>query len=339
MKFTKIATKIKQCTALTNNDLLTIINAVMVRMFHRCKLAALKNTELKLTKQHSIVRILITGANGQLGNEFRQLALNNNNMYFEFTDVNELNITQSDELEAYFSGKHFDYLINCAAYTAVDKAEEEASLANLINVDACEMLALACKKHGICLIHISTDFVFDGKQTGAYSENDIANPLSVYGKSKYDGEKIIIENCNNSLIIRTSWLYSSYGNNFVKTIIKKGTETGKLKVVFDQIGSPTYAADLAEAIFYIVLHHKIEGHVLYHYANEGAVSWYDFAMAIVEIANINCTISPVRSWEYPAKAIRPANSLFDKTKIKNDFGIEIPYWRTSLEKCIKKLKK
>jgi len=285
------------------------------------------------------VKILITGANGQLGSEFRQLANEWPDSEFVFTDIEELDVTRIGLLHGFVANKQFDFLINCSAYTAVDKAEDESEIAYMLNVQACENLALVCKKNNIVLVHFSTDFIFDGKKTGAYIETDPPAPLSAYGKTKLLGEDMLRKNCNNSLIIRTSWLFSAFGNNFVKTIIKKASENNQLQVVFDQIGTPTYAADLAYAVLNIIHQYKISGNKLYHFSNEGAISWYDFAMAILELSDTKCDISPVLSVDYPVKAVRPANSLFDKSKIINDFQLTIPYWRHSLEKCINLLKK
>lgn len=282
-------------------------------------------------------KILITGADGQLGNELRKASGFFTGMHFTFTDVQELDITDLKSMENFFNHKRYDFLINCAAYTAVDKAEDEPGTAGLVNTKACENLAHICRSHHITLVHISTDFVFDGMKTGAYCETDPPNPLSVYGKTKLDGEEAIRRICTDSLIIRTSWLFSAFGNNFVKTIIKKAAELKQLKVVFDQMGSPTYAGDLAALILNLLEKQHFQGNLLYHYANEGAISWYDFAMAIIELAGIKCEITPVRTWEYPLKAKRPLNSVLDKSKIKHDFGIEIPHWRKSLGKCIKEL--
>jgi dTDP-4-dehydrorhamnose reductase len=278
-------------------------------------------------------KILVTGANGQLGTSLQAMTKSFPGFEFLFTDVMELDITQKEQLQNFFTDKRPDFLINCAAYTAVDKAEEEIALARKLNEDACENLAAVCRDFKTTMIHISTDFVFDGQSNQPYSENDASNPLSVYGNTKLQGELKIQSVFEDYLIIRTAWLYADEGHNFVKTILRKGRETGKLKVVYDQIGCPTYAADLAQAIMYIISSGSSHRGV-FHYSNEGAISWYDFAQAITDLAAIACEIEAVPSAEFPTPAIRPNYSVLDKSKIKKAFDMDIPYWRTSLKKCI-----
>jgi dTDP-4-dehydrorhamnose reductase len=229
-------------------------------------------------------------------------------------------------------------IINCAAYTAVDKAEQESDLAHLVNATATGNLARAAAKAGSYLVHISTDYVFDGKSCTPYSEKDPTNPVSAYARSKHAGESHVMSFSTRAMIIRTSWLYSEFGHNFVKTILRYGRERGELKVVFDQTGSPTYAGDLA-ALILTVIPSLIgrEGVEIFHYANEGVASWYDFAKAIVEFSGINCRIVPIETKDYTLPAVRPAFSVFNKSKIKQTFGIEIPYWRDSLKKCIERI--
>ena len=281
--------------------------------------------------------ILLTGANGQLGNEFKKISKNFPDTRFLFTDIDELNITNEKALVGFFSDKRFDVLINCAAYTAVDKAEDEPERADLINRQAVKNLALICKEKNIRLIHFSTDFVFDGQKNIPYTETDRPAPVSVYGKTKLDGELEIINICTDYLIIRTSWLYSAFGNNFVKTIINKAETTGHLRVVYDQIGNPTHAYDLAIAVMKIIFHENYRKSGVYHFSGEGAVSWFDFACTIVELAGIACETEAVRSHEFVSKAVRPPYSVLDKTKIKNDFGIKIPWWQSSLKNCLKEM--
>jgi dTDP-4-dehydrorhamnose reductase len=286
-------------------------------------------------------RILVTGANGQLGNEIRRHALNFPEWEFLFTDIDELDVTNLNAVKDFFYNQAIDYLINCAAYTAVDKSESERDKAFNINSTAARTLALAANEFSYKLFHISTDFVFNGEKTTPYTEEDNPDPISVYGSSKLTGEYQILEHTENYFIIRTSWLYSSFGNNFVKTVIKKAKEIGLLNIVYDQVGTPTYAGDLAETILHMI--DKFERNLfikgVYNYSNEGAISWYDFAKAITEIAAIKCQINPIRTSEYRVPAKRPAYSVLDKTKIKSDFGIQIPYWKDSLKKCIRELAK
>jgi dTDP-4-dehydrorhamnose reductase len=284
------------------------------------------------------MKILVTGANGQLGNELRELASAYPVHRFLFTDVEELDITDETTVNAFVAADKPDVIINCAAYTAVDKAETDEKMAMLINASAPGILARAARKHYSLLVHISTDYVFDGKFHQPVSETVPPNPVSVYAKSKYQGEQEVVRNAGKAVIIRTSWLYSPFGNNFVKTILKYGEERGRLRVVFDQLGSPTYARDLANAILEILQEAAQEpGIHFYHYADEGVASWYDFAVAIIEMSGISCKIDPIETKDYPLPAARPFYSILNKEKIKQKYGLEIPYWRKSLHHCLKRL--
>ena len=284
--------------------------------------------------------ILITGANGQLGKEMQKLLANNKNFCAHFTDVEELDITDLNAVEQFTTINNIDYIINCAAYTAVDLAEDNIEIADKINHIAVENLGKAARKANAKVIHVSTDYVFDGKSCRPYMEDDKTNPQSVYGTTKLNGEKALAEILpNDHIIIRTAWLYSPYGKNFVKTMLNLGRTKSSLNVVADQIGTPTYAGDLANAIYQIISGDKwISG--IYHFTNEGVCSWYDFTKMIHKIAGITeCVVNPVSTEEYPVKATRPAYSVLSKRKIKQTFGIENPYWVDSLEKCIKELNK
>ncbi len=281
------------------------------------------------------MKILVTGGDGQLGSTLKNIAGNYKDHIFTFIDVGDLDLTDSPEMAAFLAANKPDILINCAAYTAVDKAEYETDRAMAMNAGASEEMARICSETGIRLIHISTDYVFDGRSFKPYKETDPVNPVSVYAKSKLEGETRIQKQVVKGIIIRTSWLYSEYGQNFVKTILKKGKELGNLRVVYDQVGGPTYAGDLARAILDILPEVANTGSMeVYHYANEGVISWYDFANAIIEISGINCILEPVETAAYPTPAARPSYSVFNKTKFKERFGITIPYWRNSLKKCI-----
>lgn len=284
------------------------------------------------------MKILVTGSNGQLGSELRELSEDFSFGEFIFTDEKELDITLEDQVDNLFASFNPDVVINCAAYTAVDKAESEAEKAYLINTKAAKILSKVSAKHDSLLIHISTDYVFDGRSWTPYTENDKINPLSVYGKTKAEGEKAILESAQKAVIIRTSWLYSSYGNNFVRTILRFTKERDFLNIVFDQTGTPTYARDLAKAILQIIpAASKNPGVEIFHYSNEGVISWYDFAKAIVEEKGISFKINPIVSRDFPQAAPRPFYSVLDKTSIKEKFAIEIPYWRESLRECLKKI--
>lgn len=285
-----------------------------------------------------MMKILVTGAKGQLGNEIRELSKEYPLYRFLFTDVDELDITDEATVNAFVAADKPDVIINCAAYTAVDKAETDEQTAFLINAKAPGILARAAKKHYALLVHISTDYVFDGKTYTPISETTVPSPVSVYAKSKYQGEQEVVKNAGKAIIIRTSWLYSAFGNNFVKTILKYGEERGRLRVVFDQIGTPTYARDLAQAILEILQEAaQIPGIHFFHYSNEGVASWYDFAVSIIEMSGITCIIDPIETKDYPLPAARPIFSLLNKAKIRETYGIDIPHWRKSLQHCLKRL--
>ena len=279
--------------------------------------------------------ILVTGSNGQVGSEIRKLSKDYNYNFF-FTTSTNLDITEDNKVKEYIESNKINTIINSAAYTAVDNAEEDSANANNINHLAIQNIAQISKDNNIKLIHISTDYVFDGKNFKPYCEDDKTNPNSVYGQTKLDGEKAILEyNLKNSIIIRTSWVYSSFGNNFVKTMLKLGKEKDSLGVIFDQVGTPTYAKDLAKTILDIIPNIKNEKIEIYNYSNEGVLSWYDFAKEIMKMAKIDCTINPIETFQYPTPAKRPHYSLLNKSKIKKEFNITIPYWKDSLDKCLK----
>ena len=282
------------------------------------------------------MNILVTGCNGQLGSEMQLLEKENPQHTFFNTDVEELDITDQDAIEKFVAYNGIDGIVNCAAYTAVDKAEANEELCTRLNAEAPAYLAAAVGRRGGWMIQISTDYVFDGTKHTPYTEDDDTCPNSVYGKTKLVGELNVQKLCENSMIIRTAWLYSTFGNNFVKTMIRLGKEKPELGVIFDQIGTPTYARDLAVAIFAAVNKGIVPG--VYHFSNEGVISWYDFTKAIHRIAGIKtCKVRPLHTSEYPTPANRPAYSVLDKTKIKETYGIEIPYWEESLAECIKAL--
>jgi len=289
-----------------------------------------------------MVTILITGGDGQLGNELRNISKNFSGYDFIFTDVKQLDICDPSAVKEFMSVNNPDWIINCAAYNGVDKAESDKESALKINTHAVENIVASIEGSNSKFIHVSTDYVFDGTNHRPYTEEDIPSPATAYGFSKRQGEIAALKH-KGAMVIRTSWLYSSYGSNFVKTIIQKAIETGSLNVVFDQIGTPTYAGDLAEAIMAIVagtIKNKfpfVPG--IYHYSNEGVCSWYDFAVAITEEAEIGCSVNPVLSSTYASKAKRPFYSVLDKSKIKERYNIVVPYWRTSLKKCIALLSK
>lgn len=269
--------------------------------------------------------LLITGSKGQLGTCLSQLLPS-----AICVDVDALDITDLNSVKKFVEENKIDTIINCAAYTAVDKAEDDIDLARQINVNGVENLSLT----GTKIIHISTDYVFDGTGHLPYTELDTPNPVSVYGQTKLEGEKVLLENAKTAIVIRTAWLYSQYGNNFLKTMRKLGTERNNLNVVFDQIGTPTYAEDLAKAIVKIIPQIKESTKEVFHYTNEGVCSWYDFALSIMKYSNLPCKITPIESKAYPTKAQRPHYSVLNKSKIKNYFSIEIPHWTESLKKCI-----
>lgn len=285
-------------------------------------------------------KVLVTGSNGQLGSEIRKISEFFPEIEFSFTDVDELDITNPWKVADYLHTFKPAYLINCAAYTAVDKAETDLSTATLLNATAVGILAeqsaeIACK-----IIHVSTDYVFNGKGPKPYKEDHRVDPQSVYGKTKLEGEKLCQELNPDFLIIRTSWLYSAFGNNFVKTMLRLGNEKPELGVIVDQIGTPTNAADLAFAILNIIGQSAKDTKAfipgIYHYSNEGVASWYDFAKVIFELAGINCKVKPIATEDYPSPVARPAYSVLNKSKIKLIFGIEIPHWRDSLTEYFQK---
>jgi dTDP-4-dehydrorhamnose reductase len=280
--------------------------------------------------------ILVTGSNGQLGSEIREIALNHSEYNFLFTDVSDLDITNHIEVAELIKNNKINVIINCAAYTAVDKAESEPELSNAINHLATANLARISRDNNIKLIHISTDYVFDGTNHKPYVETDIPNPQSIYGKTKLDGE-IAMQQINpaNSLIIRTSWVYSKFGNNFVKTMLRIAETRDEISVVADQIGSPTNASDLGKAILTILPLIKNKNVEVFHYSNEGFCSWFDFASAIFEIKGINVKVNKIATIEYPTAAKRPYCSFLNKSKLKSKFQVEIPYWRDSLVNCLR----
>jgi len=288
--------------------------------------------------------ILVTGANGQLGSELkRAVKEHEENLHFIFTDVDELDITNLDAVDSFVKDNNVKYIVNCAAYTAVDKAEDDAELCYKINKDAVKNLGIAATNNEAKVIHVSTDYVFDGTGTRPYVETDPVSPKSVYGKSKQEGEQALIQACPDSIIIRTAWLYSIFGNNFVKTMIRLGKEKEGLNVVADQTGTPTNAADLAHAIVRILDYSEANSNFksgIYHYSNEGVTTWYDFTVQIHKDAGITtCKVSPISTDQYPTRASRPMYSVLDKTKIKETFGIQIPQWEESLKICVEELLK
>lgn len=285
------------------------------------------------------MNILVTGANGQLGNEMRIVAKNSTDNYI-FTDVTELDITNAKAVEKIVTEDNINVIVNCAAYTNVDKAEDDYMAADRLNNKAVENLAVAAKSAKATLIHISTDYVFKGDKNIPYNENCTTDPLGVYGMTKLAGEKAILQSECDYLIFRTAWLYSVYGNNFVKKMRCLTREWNLLKVVFDQVGTPTYAGDLAVVIYHIIETGKYKGkNGIYHFSNEGVCSWFDFAVEIAALSGNTCDIQPCHSEEFSSKVKRPHFSVLDKTKIKETFGIKIPYWKDSLVKCIEELKK
>ena len=285
------------------------------------------------------MRVLITGANGQLGNEMRRLGAVSPNEYL-FTDVAELDITDKVAVAEFVKSNNVEIIVNCAAYTNVDKAEDDEATAELINATAVRNLAEAVKAVDGTLFHVSTDYVFGSEGNTPRTEDMPTNPLGVYGKTKLHGEQAIAEVGAKAIIIRTAWLYSEFGNNFLKTMLRLTAEKESLNVVFDQVGSPTYAGDLALAIFSIIEGGVYAGNEgVYHFSNEGVCSWYDFATEIATAAGHECVVMPCHSNEFPSKVTRPPFSVLDKTKIKTTFGIEIPHWRDSMLYCLQRLAK
>ncbi|PWE19142.1 dTDP-4-dehydrorhamnose reductase [Aliarcobacter skirrowii] len=285
----------------------------------------------------TIYNILVTGSMGQLGSEIKELSSNYNYNFF-FTKRDDIDITSKDSIKEYCQTNNINVIINCAAYTAVDKAETDIENADLVNRKAVKKLSIVAKELDIKLIHISTDYVFDGKNFKPYVEEFQTNPQGVYGKTKLDGENELLDiNPLNSIIIRTSWVYSYYGNNFVKTMLRLGKEKEELGVIFDQVGTPTYAAHLAKTILDIVPQIENSKVEIYNYSNEGVLSWYDFAKEIMKMAKLNCKINPIETYQYPTPAKRPHFSLLNKSKIKSKFNLEIPYWKDGLDDCLKRL--
>ena len=284
------------------------------------------------------MNVLVTGSYGQLGRALQQIAADDQQNRWVFTDIDTLDITNASEVEHRFIEVGVDVCINCAAYTAVDKAEDEPELARRINATAPLLLAEACQRHDALLIHVSTDYVFDGKASTPYPVDAPVNPQSVYGSTKAEGERLIRETGCNHLIVRTAWLYSSSGKNFVKTMLQLGDTRPEINVVNDQKGCPTWASDLAQAIVALMVHYGTQPvHETFHFTNEGPITWYDFAKAIMEIGGKACQVNPIATDQYPTKAMRPAYSVLDLEKIKQVTGMSIPYWKDSLEKCIKEL--
>ncbi len=282
-------------------------------------------------------KIFVTGSKGQLGSELRKIAKSCNDLLFDFTDIDELDLCDAQSVMDYVISSGPKYIVNCAAYTAVDRAEDEPSKCFQVNRDAVENLAKAAVAVKAKFIHVSTDYVFDGKADKPYTEDDKVCPDSVYGNSKLEGERILQSTCENYVILRTAWLYSAYGSNFVKTILRKSQELPRLNIVSDQFGSPTYARDLADAIMTIIKSAEKGKFVpgIFNYSNEGIISWFDLAVETIKLGNIKrCEILPIPSSAYPAKAKRPSWSVLDKTKIKNIYGINVPQWEDSLAECI-----
>ncbi|WMI68936.1 dTDP-4-dehydrorhamnose reductase [Mangrovimonas sp. YM274] len=280
--------------------------------------------------------ILVTGGNGQLATCIKDLEQSINGFRFIYVDSGELDITKEADVNAFFSSNDIDWCINCAAYTAVDKAESEKEKAFAVNVLGVKYLAAACKEYNVKMIHVSTDFVFEGDACLAYSESDATNPVGVYGETKLEGEKEIERHLAEHFIFRTSWLYSEHGHNFLKTMLKLSETKSELNIVADQIGTPTYAKDLAAVLLKVVSSNSV-AYGLYHYSNEGVASWYDFAHAIFEISENNIKTFAIKTEAYPTPAERPHFSVLDKTKVKGTFNIEISHWRDSLKEAIKRI--
>jgi dTDP-4-dehydrorhamnose reductase len=283
--------------------------------------------------------ILVTGANGQLGNSIRLKANQHPQYKFLFTDVDTLDITDAAAVKAMVKDNQVNYILNCAAYTAVDKAEDNEDLCRRLNCDAVHVLGEAAREANAKIIHVSTDYVFSGTNYRPYKETDDTRPVSAYGRTKLAGEEALVKVCPDAVIIRTAWLYSEFGNNFVKTVLRLGKERDQLGFVFDQAGTPTYAGDLAEAILTIVTADEKGTFVpgIYHYSNEGVCSWYDFTVKVLQIAGIECNVRPIETKDYPTRAVRPPYSVLNKGKIKETYGITIPHWEESLRICLKQL--
>ncbi len=283
-----------------------------------------------------MISVLVTGGNGQLGTSLQELSNFYAEIKFVFKDVDELDITSNESLEKCFKDHEFDYLINCAAYTAVDKAEEEKEKAYLINAEAVKNLCEICKSSGVTMIHISTDFIFDGSNTAPYHEKDVADPINVYGASKLKGENYIVDSLSKYFIIRTSWVYSQYGNNFVKTMLRLGKSKQEISVVSDQIGCPTSAIDLANVIIRLITS-KSQKFGIYHYSGFGETNWFEFATKIFEEKGVNIKVNPIKTEEYPTLARRPKYSVLNTSKIKEVLEIDIPSWKDSLKHILEEL--
>ena len=283
------------------------------------------------------IKVLVTGCNGQLGQSLQREFAGDGNIEATYTDYDTLDITDREAVGHYLNANKFDVIVNCAAYTAVDRAETDDLKASALNSGAVGNIGEAASKCGTRVIHISTDYVFSGQGFRPYEENDEPYPAGIYGRTKLEGEGLLSSFCQDAMIIRMAWLYSEFGNNFVKTMLRLGAERPEINVVCDQIGTPTYAGDLAHAIHLILRHNQwIPG--IYHYTDEGVASWYDFAKAIFEDAGVKVKVNPIPSKDYPTPAPRPFYSVLSKGKIKRVFGMDIPYWRDSLRSCITKLK-
>lgn len=284
-------------------------------------------------------KILVTGANGQLGRSIRRLSHILADDAFTYADVDTLDLTAPVATAAFICDLHPDYIINCAAYTAVDRAETDEARCREVNRDAVCHLASAARAVGARMVHISTDYVFDGTQCRPYVETDPVNPQSVYGQTKWEGEEVLREVCPDALIVRTAWLYSEFGSNFVKTMLRLGRDRERLSVVFDQVGTPTYAGDLAEALLTIIGLADTRGWQpgTYHYSNEGVCSWYDFARKVMQLGGLRCHVVPIETRDYPTPARRPAFSVLNKAKVKQTFGLSIFHWENALEQCMKRI--
>ncbi len=284
------------------------------------------------------MKLLITGANGQLGNEMRVALAQRCDVEAIYTDVDTLDITDLAQLDAFVAAEKVSHIVNCAAYTAVDKAEDDEATATKVNVDAVRNLGIVAAKYAAKIVHVSTDYVFDGCGHKPYTEDMAVCPTNVYGRTKLAGEEALFAECQDAIVIRTSWLYSSFGNNFVKTMLRLGRERDELNVIFDQVGTPTYAADLARNILTIIIDKEwVSG--IYHFSNEGVCSWYDFTIMIHKLAGIDCKVNPIESSAYPVRTPRPHYSVLNKSKIKTTFGVEVPYWVDSLQRCLNILEK
>jgi dTDP-4-dehydrorhamnose reductase len=282
-------------------------------------------------------KVLVIGAGGQLGQCIKKIVAQRNIADVIFPEEGAANILNVSDLTVLFDQEKPAYVINCAAYTAVDKAEDEADIAKAVNETGARNLAQLCKEFKATLFHVSTDFVFEGNEIKLLKEGDVANPINVYGVTKLDGERAIIENLDQHIILRTSWLYSEFANNYVKTMLKLGADRDELNIIADQVGTPTYAIDLANAIFNIIQNPE-KKYGIYHFSNEGVTSWFDFAKAIFDFSETKVKVNPIPTSAYPTKAKRPHFSVMDKSKIKSDYNIEVPYWLDSLAKCINELK-